>query len=84
MTSTLGAVSKCTRLMTDPIFLDRIPDPDPFEKLDLIPHSDPLAFSGSAIRSDPTYRSIWVLRDHQCVSYLLTKPIGKTCLTENT
>jgi hypothetical protein len=40
------------RLLTDPIFLDRIPDPDPFEKLDLIPHSDPLAFSGSAIRSD--------------------------------
>jgi hypothetical protein len=40
------------RLLTDPIFLDRIPDPDPFEKLDLILHSDPLAFSGLAIRSD--------------------------------
>jgi hypothetical protein len=40
------------RLLTDPIFLDRIPDPDPFEKLDLIPHSVPLAFSGSPIRSD--------------------------------
>jgi hypothetical protein len=39
-------------LLTNPIFLDRIPDPDPFEKLDLIPHSDPLAFSGSSIRSD--------------------------------
>jgi hypothetical protein len=48
------------RLLTDPIFLDRIPDPDPFQKLDLIPHSDPLAFSGSPIRSDLTYRSIWL------------------------
>jgi hypothetical protein len=30
--------------MTNPIFLDRIPDPDPIEKFD--PHSDPLAFYG--------------------------------------
>jgi hypothetical protein len=51
------------RLLTDPSFLDRIPDQDPFEKLDLIPHSDPLAFSGLPIRSDLTYRSIWLLRD---------------------
>jgi hypothetical protein len=53
--------------LTDPIFLDRVPDPDPdpFEKLDLIPHSDPLAFSGSPIRSDPTDRSIWLLKDQQ-------------------
>jgi hypothetical protein len=41
--------------LTNPIFLDRIPDPDPFEKLDLILHSDPLVFSGLPIRSDPTY-----------------------------
>jgi hypothetical protein len=45
--------SLLNRLLTDPIFLDLIPDPDPFEKLDLIPHSDPLTFSGSPIRSDP-------------------------------
>jgi hypothetical protein len=48
------------RLLTDPIFFDCIPDPDPFEKWHLIPHSDPLAFSGLPIRSDPTYRYIWV------------------------
>jgi hypothetical protein len=35
------------RLLTNPIFLARILDPD------LIPHSNPLAFSGSPIRSDP-------------------------------
>jgi hypothetical protein len=44
-----------TGLWTDPIFLDRIPDPDPFEKLDLILHYDPLAFSRLPIRSDPFY-----------------------------
>jgi hypothetical protein len=59
------------RLLTDPIFLDRIPDPDPFKKLDLIPHSDPLPFSGSLIRSDPTYRSIWLLRDQRFVFCLV-------------
>jgi hypothetical protein len=61
------------RLLTDPIFLDRIPDPDPFEKLDLIPHSDPPEFSGSPIRSHPTYRSIWLLRDQKCFSFGLGK-----------
>jgi hypothetical protein len=40
------------RLLTDRIFLDSIPDPDPFENLDLIKHSDPLAFSGLPIRSN--------------------------------
>jgi hypothetical protein len=40
------------KLLTDPIFLDRIPDPGPFEKLYLIQHSDQLAFSGLPIRSD--------------------------------
>jgi hypothetical protein len=39
-----GCLCIIARLLTDPIFLDRIPDPDPFEKLDLIPYSDPLAF----------------------------------------
>jgi hypothetical protein len=56
------------RLLTDPIFLDRIPDPDPFEKLDLISHSNPRPFSGSPIRSDPTYRSIWLLRDQKSLT----------------
>jgi hypothetical protein len=40
----LGQRCSFTLLLTDPIFLDRIPDPDPFEKLDQIPHSDPHAF----------------------------------------
>jgi hypothetical protein len=35
------------------IFLDRDLNPDPFSKSDRIPHSDPLAFSGSAIQSEP-------------------------------
>jgi hypothetical protein len=38
-----------TRLLTDSTYLDCIPDKDPFEKLDLIPHSDLLVFSGSLI-----------------------------------
>jgi hypothetical protein len=44
----------CTayRILTVTIFLDRITDLDPFEKLDLILHSGTLAFSGSPIRSD--------------------------------
>jgi hypothetical protein len=45
-----------TRLLTDPIFFDRIPDPDPFPKLDRIPYLDPRGHSGLTIRSDPTYR----------------------------
>jgi hypothetical protein len=69
------------RLLTDPIFLDRIPDPDPYEKLDLIPHSDPLAFSGSPIRSDPTYRSIWLLRDQKCFSFGLVNLFDRKLLT---
>jgi hypothetical protein len=40
------------KLLTSLIFLDCIPDPDPFEKLDLILHFDPLPFSGLPIRSD--------------------------------
>jgi hypothetical protein len=61
------------RLLTDPIFLDSIPDPDPFENLDLITQSDPLAFSGLPIRSNPTFRSIWLLMDQQYFSFLLGK-----------
>jgi hypothetical protein len=48
-------------LLTDPIFLDRIPDPDPFPKSYRIPHSDPLVLSGSAIRSDlPIYKAVHI------------------------
>jgi hypothetical protein len=50
----VGAVHSAPiiRLLTDQIFLDRIQDPDSFKKLDIIPSPDPLAFSGSPIRSD--------------------------------
>jgi hypothetical protein len=74
-----GGKGERSRLLTDPIFLDRFPDPDPFEKLDLIPPSDPLAFSGSPIRSDLAYRSIWLLKDQKYFSFWL----GKIVLTEN-
>jgi hypothetical protein len=59
------------RLLTNLIFLDSIPDP--FENFDLITQFDPLAFSGLPIRSDPTFRSIWLLMDQQYFSFLLGK-----------
>jgi hypothetical protein len=41
---TTCAICETCISLTDPILLDLIPDPDPFEKLNLIPRSDPLAF----------------------------------------
>jgi hypothetical protein len=42
-----------SRLVTDPVFLDRIPIPQSRAKTDHIPHSVPLGAFGSPIRSDP-------------------------------
>jgi hypothetical protein len=69
------------RLLTVTIFLDRINDLDPFEKLDLILHSGTLAFSGSPIRSDPTYRSIWLYRGQKCLFFLLVNLFDRKRVT---